>query len=207
MIWVLISSQAPLFRRSGVAIYQLLVFFRRTSILLKMCFSASDKMDDVPVWNKLAYFTNARGINLFIFLLPPPVENILPYATFTSLNELSRFFFFFFCQKSHCNPNWSEPRSTHGYENYRILSGTISSFIISLLWHLLPWKKKKSRLLVLTHTQTQSSTHSSSPVAHTCLNTHSEAQNTETNAATSPVCCTAPQTALLMRLTQAGKIL
>lgn len=96
MIWVLISSQAPLFRRSGVAIYQLLVFFRRMSILLKMCFSASDKMDDVPVWNKLAYFTNVRGINLFIFLLPPPVENILPYATFTSLNELSRFFFFFF---------------------------------------------------------------------------------------------------------------
>lgn len=205
MIWVLISSQAPLFRRSGVAIYQLLVFFHRTSILLKMCFSASDKMDDVPVWNKLAYFTNAHGINLFIFLLPPPVENILPYATFTSLNELSRFFFFL----------------TEITLQPKLVRTSLYAWVWklqNLVWHnfiiyhfpfvtFTSLKKKKSRLLVLTHTQTQSSTHSSLPVAHTCLNTHSEAQNTETNAATSPVCCTAPQTALLMRLTQAGKIL
>lgn len=122
----------------SLAINQLLSFFCRMTILLKMWFSASDKMVDVSVGNRIVYFVNAHGINFFSFFLPSPIENILPSAVFISLNELSKSIFW---QKSHCNLNWSESLSISeacmGMNNTESCLAQFQHFFtISVSWHL-----------------------------------------------------------------------
>lgn len=84
----------------------------------------------------------------------------------------------FFWQKSCCNPNWSESLTISvvcmGIQNL-IWHNFSISFIISPSCHLFAWEN--STLVVLTP-KIEGSTRSSWLVAHTCLNTHSQARNT-----------------------------
>lgn len=94
--------------QGNLAIYQLLSFFRRMTILLKMWFSPSHKMDDVSAWNRIVYFVNARGINFsfsschLLWRTSCQVQYSSPRMSYQDL---------FFWQKSRCNQNWSESLS------------------------------------------------------------------------------------------------
>lgn len=75
------------------------------------------------------------------------MENILPSAVFISPNELSRSIFL---TEITLQPKLVRIslnfRSVHGYELYRILSGKISAFLLSFLFHDIYFIEKIIRL-------------------------------------------------------------
>lgn len=175
------------------------------TILLKMWFSASEKMDDVSVWNRIVYFVNARGINFFFSPAISYEEHLAKCSIHLPEWAIKMYFF---------DTNDAATKTGQDLSQFQehawvwIIQNLVwhnfsISFLISLSWLLFSWGKLYACIFNAKNTKQHTFFLAvcSYVSEYTLIDT-----KYRSNTAMSSLHWMLPQAALLTRLTQAGEI-